>query len=42
MIENIHKDIQTNLRKYNKELLDMNALEMLAWGYEKLDNQIEE
>ena len=39
MIENIHKDIQTNLRKYNKELLDMNALEMLSWGYENFDNK---
>ena len=39
MIEKIHKDIQTNLSKYNKELLDMNALEMLSWGYEKFDNQ---
>ena len=39
MIENIHKDIQTNLNKHNKELLDMNALEMLSWGYEKFDNQ---
>ena len=39
MIEKIQKDIQTNLRKYNKELLDMNALEMLSWGYEKFDNQ---
>ena len=23
MIEKIHKDIQTNLRKYNQELVDM-------------------
>jgi len=39
MIENIHKDIQTNLRKYNKELVDMKPQEMLTWGYEKFDNQ---
>ena len=39
MIENIHKDIQPNLRKYNHELLDMTAQEMLVWGYSKFDNQ---
>ncbi len=39
MIENIHKDIRTNLRKYNQELVDMDPQEMLAWGYEKFDNQ---
>ena len=39
MIENIHKDIQPNLRKYNQELLDMKPQEMLTWGYEKFDNQ---
>ena len=39
MIENIHKDIQTNLRKYNQELVDMKPQGMLAWGYEKFDNQ---
>ena len=39
MIENIHKDIQPNLRKYNQELVDMNPQEMLTWGYEKFDNQ---
>ena len=39
MIENIHKDIQTNLRKYNKELLDMNPQGILSWGYETFDNQ---
>ena len=39
MIEKIHKDIQTNLRKYNKVLLDMNPQEMLTWGYETFDNQ---
>jgi len=39
MIENIHKDIQTNLRKYNRELVDMKPQEMLTWGYEKFDNQ---
>ena len=39
MIENIHQDIQTNLRKYNQELEDMTAQEMLSWGYKKFDNQ---
>ena len=39
MIEKIHKDIQTNLRKYNQELVDMKPQAMLTWGYEKFDNQ---
>ena len=39
MIENIHKDIQPNLRKYNRELVDMNPQEMLNWAYEKFDSQ---
>ena len=39
MIETIHKDIQTNLKKYNQELLDMKPQGMLTWGYEKFDNQ---
>ena len=39
MIENIHNDIQPNLRKYNQELVDMKAQEMLTWGYKKFDNQ---
>ena len=39
MIEKIHKDIQTNLRKYNQEILDMKPQGMLTWGYEKFDNQ---
>ena len=39
MIEKIHKDIQTNLRKYNQELIDMKPQGMLTWGYEKFDNQ---
>ena len=39
MIEKIHKDIQTNLRKHIQELVDMNPQEMLSWGYEKFDNQ---
>ena len=39
MIEKIQKDIQTNLRKYNQELVDMKPQEMLSWGYEKFDNQ---
>ena len=39
MIENIHKDIQPNLRKYNQELCNMTAQERLTWGYKKFDNQ---
>ena len=39
MIEKIHKNIQTNLRKYNQELVDMKPQGMLTWGYEKFDNQ---
>ena len=39
MIEKIHKDIQTNLRKYNQEIVDMKPQRMLSWGYEKFDNQ---
>ena len=39
MIEKIQKDIQTNLRKYNQELVDIKPQEMLSWGYEKFDNQ---
>ena len=39
MIENIHKDIRPNIRKYSKELVDMKPQEMLKWGYEKFDNQ---
>ena len=40
MIENIHKDIQPELiNKYNQELIDMTAQEMLTWGHKKFDNQ---
>jgi len=39
MIENLHKDIRPNLRRYNKELEDMKAQEMLTWGYKEFDNQ---
>ena len=39
MIENIHKDIQPNLRKYSQEVVDMKPQEMLTWGYEKFDKQ---
>ena len=39
MIERLHKDIQTTLRKYNQEVLDMKPQRMLTWGYEKFDNQ---
>ena len=40
MIEKIQKDIQTNLRKYNQELVDIKPQEMLTWGYEKFDNEL--
>ena len=36
---NFHKDIQPKLRKYNQELVDMKAEEMLTWGHQKFDNQ---
>ena len=39
MIENIHKDIQPKLRKYNHKLVDLKAQEMIAWGYREFDNQ---
>jgi len=39
MIEKIQKDIQTKLREYNQELVDMKPQEMLTWGYEKFGNQ---
>jgi len=39
MIEKIHQDIQTNLKKYNQKLVDMKPQEILTWGYEKFDNQ---
>ena len=40
MIENMHKDIQPELiNKYNQELIDMTAQEMLTWGHKKFDNQ---
>ena len=39
MIEKFHKDIRPNLRKYNKELVNMKAQEMLTWGYKEFDNQ---
>ena len=39
MIEKIHKDLKDNLKKYNKQLLDMTAQEILIWGYEKFGNQ---
>ena len=39
MIEKIHKDIQTNLSKYNQELVDMKPQAMLRWGYENFENQ---
>jgi len=39
MIEKFHKDIRPDLRKYNKELVNMKAQEMLTWGYKEFDNQ---
>ena len=40
MIENIHKDIQPELlKKYNQELINMKAEEILTWGYKKFGNQ---
>jgi len=39
MIEKIQKNIQTNLKKFNQELVDMKPQGMLKWGYEKFDNQ---
>ena len=39
MIENLHKDIRPNLRRYNQELENMKAQEMLTWGYKEFDNQ---
>ncbi len=39
MIEKIHKDLKDKLKKYNQELSDMKAQEILRWGYEKFGNQ---
>ena len=39
MIEKIHRDHKDNLKKYNQQLLDMTAQEILIWGYEKFGNQ---
>ena len=40
MIENIQKDIHLELiEKYNQELIDITAQEILKWGYKKFDNQ---
>ena len=39
MIEKIHRDLKDNLKKYNQQLLDMTAQEMLIWGHEKFGNQ---
>ena len=40
MIANIQKDIQPEIiNKYNQELIDMTAQEMLTWGYKEFDNQ---
>ena len=39
MIERIHKNVQTDLRKNNQILRDMTPQEMLLWGYEKFNHQ---
>ncbi len=39
MIEKIHKDLKDKLKKYNQELSDMKAQEILRWGHEKFGNQ---
>ena len=39
MIENFHKDIQPNLRKYKQELEDFTAQEMLMWAHKKFNDQ---
>ena len=39
MIEKIHKDLKDNLKKYNQQLLDMTAQEILIWGHKKFGNQ---
>ena len=39
MIENIHKNIKPYLKKYNQNLLEMTAQEMLVWAHEKFENQ---
>ena len=39
MIENIHNNFQPKLGEYNQDLVDMNAQEILKWGYKKFDNQ---
>ena len=39
MIENFHKDIQPNLRKYIQELEDFTAQEMLMWAHKKFNDQ---
>ena len=39
MIQKIQKDTQANLRKYNKELANISAQEMLTWAYKIFDNQ---
>ena len=39
MIEKIHRDLKDNLKKYNQQLLDMTAQEILIWGHEKFGNQ---
>ena len=39
MIEKIHKNLKHNLKKYNQQLLDLKAQEMLIWGHEKFGNQ---
>ena len=39
MIEKIHKDTKHNLKKYNQQLLNMKAKEILIWGHEKFGKE---
>jgi len=39
MIEKNQKDLKDNLKKYNQQLLDMTAQEILIWGHKKFGNQ---
>ncbi len=38
MIETTLESIQLNLKEHNKKFVDMNALEIILWGYKKFDN----
>ncbi len=39
MIEKIQKDLKHNLKKYNQQLINMTAQEILIWGHEKFGNK---